>query len=137
MPSPTTAPAAPAGAANAEADADTAKLEVWKQALYDRCRETSEGNALFSQDDLLRLDVIPNRDLLLLARVVQSLSDDKLFITMREASGQVLWKWRDAQEAHKFVLPCTPLCLARSCLLTSRLLDTSSALPTSRSWCTR
>ena len=59
---------------------------------------------MFSQDDLLQLDVIPNRDLALLARVVQSLSDDRLFITMREVSGQVLWKWRDAQEAHKSVL---------------------------------
>lgn len=58
---------------------------------------------MFSQDDLMRLDVIPNRDLMLLARVVQSLTDDKLFITMREASGQVLWKWRDSQEAHKCV----------------------------------
>lgn len=79
-------------------DADSAKLAVLKELLYDRCRE--EGD-MFSQDDLLRMDVIPNRDLLLLARVVQSLSDDKLFITMREVSGQVLWKWRDKQEAHK------------------------------------
>ncbi|KAF4974381.1 hypothetical protein FZEAL_8713 [Fusarium zealandicum] len=86
--------------APAEGDAATAKLSVWKEALYDRCRES--GVDMFSQDDLLRLDVIPNRDLMLLARVVQSLSDDKLFITMREASGQVLWKWRDAQEAHKY-----------------------------------
>ncbi|KAM5355321.1 hypothetical protein ACJ41O_001967 [Fusarium nematophilum] len=83
-----------------EGDAATAKLAVWKEALYDRCRES--GVDMFSQDELLRLDVIPNRDLMLLARVVQSLSDDKLFITMREASGQVLWKWRDAQEAHKY-----------------------------------
>ncbi|KAL7793158.1 RNA polymerase Rpc34 [Trichoderma ceciliae] len=80
-------------------DADAAKLAVLKELLYERCRE--EGD-MFSQDDLLRLEVIPNRDLLLLARVVQSLSDDKLFITMREASGQVLWKWRDKQEAHKY-----------------------------------
>lgn len=63
---------------------------------------------MFSQDDLLRLDVIPNRDVLLLARVVQSLSDEKLFITMREGSGQVLWKWREKQEAHKFVFPTPP-----------------------------
>ncbi|KAL6919574.1 hypothetical protein ACHAPO_004001 [Fusarium lateritium] len=83
-----------------EVDAATAKLGVWKEALYERCRES--GTDMFSQDDLMRLDVIPNRDLMLLARVVQSLTDDKLFITMREASGQVLWKWRDSQEAHKY-----------------------------------
>ena len=84
----------------AEGDAATAKLGVWKEALYDRCRES--GTDMFSQDDLMRLDVIPKGDLMLLARVVQSLTDDKLFITMREASGQVLWKWRDSQEAHKY-----------------------------------
>ncbi|KID78824.1 uncharacterized protein G6M90_00g026210 [Metarhizium brunneum] len=94
------ASAAPVAAGGSESDG--AKLAVWKEALYERCKEAGPGNDLFSQDDLLRLDVIPNKDLLLLARVVQSLSDDKLFITMREASGQVLWKWRDAQEAHKY-----------------------------------
>ncbi|KAM4058645.1 RNA polymerase rpc34 subunit [Hirsutella rhossiliensis] len=96
--------ATPAGgpAPAAEGESEAAKLAVWKEALYERCKEAWPGNDLFSQDDLMRLDVIPNRDLLLLARVVQSLSDDKLFITMREASGQVLWKWRDAQEAHKY-----------------------------------
>lgn len=100
MPATAAAVAAPAGGGN-ESEADVAKLAVWKEALYERCKEAGPGNDLFSQDDLLRLDVIPNKDLGLLARVVQSLSDDKLFITMREASGQVLWKWRDAQEAHK------------------------------------
>ncbi|KAG5979733.1 hypothetical protein E4U55_004826 [Claviceps digitariae] len=94
----------PASAAPAAGDSESeaAKLAVWKDALYERCKAFGPGNDMFSQDDLLRLDVIPNKDLLLLARVVQSLSDDKLFITMREASGQVLWKWRDAQEAHKY-----------------------------------
>ncbi|KAK5992606.1 putative DNA-directed RNA polymerase III subunit rpc6 [Cladobotryum mycophilum] len=90
---------AAAGPSKGDGDAEVAKLGVWKEALYERCREAGD---MFSQDDLLRLDVIPNRDLLLLARVVQSLSDDKLFITMREASGQVFWKWRDKQEAHKY-----------------------------------
>lgn len=85
----------------AASDAETAKLAVWKEMLYERCKEAAPENDMFSQDDLLALGVIPNKDLLLLARVVQSLSDDKLFITMRDASGQVLWKWRDAQEAHK------------------------------------
>ncbi|KAH7326440.1 RNA polymerase Rpc34 subunit [Stachybotrys elegans] len=84
-------------------EADTAKLAVWKEALYERCREAGDSNGgLFSQDDLLKLQVIPNQDMMLLMRVVQSLSDDKLFVTMREASGNVLWKWRDAQEAHKY-----------------------------------
>ena len=102
MPATAAAKAAMAVDADGGSEAEAAKLQVWKDALYQRCKEAGPGNDLFSQDDLLRLEVIPNRDLLLLAKVVQSLSDDKLFITMREASGQVLWKWRDAQEAHKY-----------------------------------
>ncbi|KAK2599950.1 34-kDa subunit of RNA polymerase III (C) [Conoideocrella luteorostrata] len=94
----------PASAAPAAggSESEAAKFAVFKELLYERCKEAGPGNDLFSQDDLMRLDIIPNKDLALLARVVQSLSDDKLFITMREASGQVLWKWRDAQEAHKY-----------------------------------
>ncbi|KFA64486.1 hypothetical protein S40285_01076 [Stachybotrys chlorohalonatus IBT 40285] len=91
----------------AAGDADDAKLAVWKEALYEKCKEICkdadmDNGGLFSQDDLLNLDVIPRRDLMLLARVVQSLSDDKLFVTMRDQSGQVSWKWRHAQEAHKY-----------------------------------
>lgn len=82
-------------------DADAAKLELWKNELYERCQQEFPEDVLFSQDELLQLDIIPNKDLLLLARVVQSLSDDKLFVTMRESSGQVSWKWRDSKEAHK------------------------------------
>ncbi|PFH62800.1 hypothetical protein XA68_11812 [Ophiocordyceps unilateralis] len=102
MPTPAAASATAAPRSDAAEEGDAAKLAVWKEMLYERCKEAGPDNDLFSQDDLLRLGVIPNRDLMLLARVVQSLSDDKLFITMREASGQVLWKWRDAQEAHKY-----------------------------------
>lgn len=93
--------AVPAASGSGGGVVDDAKLAVWKEALYERCREAFPENDMFSQDDLLRLDVVPNRDIMLLAKVVQSLSNDKLLITMREASGQVLWKWRDAQEAHK------------------------------------
>lgn len=118
-------------------DADAAKLAVWKQALYEKCKDAAPENDMFSQDDLLRLDVIPNKDLLLLARVVQSLSDDKLFITMREASGQVLWKWRDAQEAHKYVRPTPKRSLAvLEWMLTGLCADISSVQRTSRFWST-
>lgn len=83
-------------------EAESAKLHVLKQALYDRCKDVAAENDMFSQDELLKLDVIPNRDAALLMKVIQLLSNDKLFITMRETSGNVLWKWRDAQEADKY-----------------------------------
>ncbi|KAG9258211.1 RNA polymerase Rpc34 subunit [Emericellopsis atlantica] len=79
-----------------------AKLALMKQMLYDKVRETGREDDLFTQEDLLALDVIPNRDMVLLAETVQALSDDKLFVTMREAGGSFSWKWRDAQEAHKY-----------------------------------
>lgn len=85
----------------AEGDSDNAKLAVWKEALYDRVREEYREKDLFTQEDLGALHVIPNNDKMLLLRAVQALSDDNLLITFREASGEVFWKWRDAQEAHK------------------------------------
>ncbi|KAF4125005.1 hypothetical protein GMORB2_3844 [Geosmithia morbida] len=96
------AAAAVAAAAKDENDPTAAKLAVWKDALYDKVRESGRENDLFTQDNLMDLGVIPNGDKGLLLRVVQALSDDKLFVTMREASGNVFWKWRDAQEAHKY-----------------------------------
>ncbi|CAG9989766.1 unnamed protein product [Clonostachys byssicola] len=91
-----------AAATTVQNDSDAAKLAVWKQALYERVQESGRENDAFSQDDLIDLGVIPNGDKMLLIRVVQALSDDKLFVTMRDASNNILWKWRDAQEAHKY-----------------------------------
>jgi DNA-directed RNA polymerase III subunit RPC6 len=82
-------------------DADQAKLAVWKDALYDKVREAGREDDSWSQEELLDLDVIPKRDNNLLMRVVQGLSDDKLFFTLRESSGQVSWKWREVEEAQK------------------------------------
>lgn len=85
----------------AEGDGETAKLSVWKEALYDRVREEYREQDLFTQEDLAALQVVPNNDKLLLLRVVQALSNDSLLITFRETTNEVFWKWRDAQEAHK------------------------------------
>lgn len=88
--------------AKTEPDSDAAKLALWKDALYERVKESGRIDDPFSQDDLVELNVIPNGDKLLLMKVVQALSDDKLFVTMRDpTSGGVCWKWRDSQEAHK------------------------------------
>ena len=69
--------------------------------LYDRAKETSRPDDPFSQEDLLDLDVIPNGDKALLLRVIQALSDEKLFVTMRDSTG-IVWKWRDEKEAEKY-----------------------------------
>lgn len=121
-------------AASAGGDSETAKLQVLKQALYDRCKDVAAENDMFSQDELLRLDVIPNRDAALLMKVIQLLSNDKLFITMRESSGNVLWKWRDAQEADKYEGLQSVRC-TNSTNITP--IGTSNVRPTNKSWYTR
>lgn len=88
-------------------ESESAKLSVWKDALYDRVREEYREKDLFTQEDLSQLDVIPSGDKMLLLRAIQALSDDNLLITFREASGEVFWKWREAQEAHKWDCPWT------------------------------
>ena len=91
----------PVAAAAVGGDAESAKLDMWKEALYEKTRKSVGEGEAFSQQDLLALDVIPNKDLALLARVLQALSNEKLFITMRENTGQPVWKWKDPQEANK------------------------------------
>lgn len=97
---PPAAASASASGSNGGAD-DSNKLTIWKELLYERVREMSRPDDPFSQDDLVDLGVIPNGDKLLLIKVIQALSDDKLFVTMRDHSGNVCWKWREAEEAHK------------------------------------
>lgn len=96
---------APAMAARAtpkdESDPAAAKLAVWKEALYEKIRESTRENETFSQQDLTDLGVLPPGDQALMLRVIQDLSNDKLFVTFREQSGGICWKWRDIQEAHK------------------------------------
>lgn len=96
-------PAATAAlASGSNGDADVGKLQLMKDMLYERVKETSRPDDPFSQDDLLDLGVIPNGDKLLLLKVIQELSNDKLFVTMRDNSGVVCWKWREASEAKKY-----------------------------------
>lgn len=94
------AAAAPGGAANG--DSEVGKLQLLKDMLYDRVTATSRPEDHFSQEDLLDLGVIPNGDKLLLLRVVQELSNDKLLVTMKDSAGAVFWKWREVNEAKKY-----------------------------------
>lgn len=83
--------------------AEAGKLQLMKDMLYDRVTDISRPDDSFSQDDLLDLGVIPNGDKMLLLRVIQELSNDRLFVTMRDSSGGVCWKWRSREEAKKYV----------------------------------
>lgn len=123
-------------AAKDENDPAAAKLAVWKEALYDKVRESGRENDLFSQEDLTDLGVLPPGDGALLLQVIQALSNDKLFVTFKDHSGRIGWKWRDVQEAHKLV-PSPRFGVQTRCVLTvGWSLGTSSARTRSRPWCT-
>lgn len=96
--------AAVASGSGGNGDSELGKLQLLKDMLYERAKETSRPDDPFSQEELLELGVIPNGDKMLLLRVIQELSNDKLFVTMRDSSGGVCWKWRESQEAKKYKL---------------------------------
>lgn len=91
--------------ADALSEGNKAKLEILKDALYDAVRETGSETRLFSQRDLLDLNVIPDDAKLgkmgLLLQIVQSLCDDKLFIGTNSPATGLAWKWRSREDARK------------------------------------
>ncbi|KAH7363501.1 DNA-directed RNA polymerase III subunit RPC6 [Plectosphaerella cucumerina] len=84
---------------------DPAKLDVLKQAIYEAMRENGEEDRLYSQYDLLDLDIIPDRDAQLLLKTVQSLTNDKLLVVV-SVSGGLAWRYRSREEAKKYT-QCT------------------------------
>ncbi|KAK3362470.1 RNA polymerase Rpc34 [Lasiosphaeria hispida] len=83
-----------------EAD-DAAKIAILKDALYDKVRDHGSELRLFTQKDLMELGIIPAGNLLLLVRVVQALTDDKLFVGVNSGAG-IAWRWRSREDAKKY-----------------------------------
>ncbi|KAK4129139.1 DNA-directed RNA polymerase III-like protein [Parathielavia appendiculata] len=81
---------------------DSAKLQILKDALYEEIRQHGSETRLFTQRDLLDLNIIPNNDLLLLVRVVQGLTDDKLLVGTTNHHAGLAWRWRSREEAKKY-----------------------------------
>ncbi len=96
MPEATSATATP----TPSAVTDPSKLEVLKEAIYEACRNHGDEDRLFSQYDLLELDIIPNGDPQLLLRVLQSLTNEKLLIAV-SIQGGLAWRWRSREDAQK------------------------------------
>jgi hypothetical protein len=80
---------------------DSAKLKILKDALYDEIKQHGSETRLFSQRDLLDLNIIPNGNVLLLVRVVQGLCDDKLLVGTTNHHAGLAWRWRSREEAKK------------------------------------
>ena len=81
-------------------DEDSAKVQILKDALYDEARNHGSEERFFSQKDLIDLGVIPDSNLMLLVKVVQSLCDDRLFVGVNTGSG-IAWRWRNREDAKK------------------------------------
>ncbi|KAH6619334.1 RNA polymerase Rpc34 [Chaetomium sp. MPI-SDFR-AT-0129] len=82
--------------------ANPAKLQILKDALYEEIRQHGSATRLFTQSDILDLNIIPNNDLELLMNVVQGLTDDKLLIGTTNHHAGLSWRWRSREEAKKY-----------------------------------
>ncbi|KAL2261760.1 hypothetical protein VTK26DRAFT_3436 [Humicola hyalothermophila] len=81
---------------------DSAKLKILKDALYEEMRQHGSETRLFTQKDLLDLNIIPNNNVMLLVRVVQGLCDDKLLVGTTNHHAGLAWRWRSREEAKKY-----------------------------------
>ncbi|KAL8698722.1 MAG: hypothetical protein Q9224_001722 [Gallowayella concinna] len=74
-------------------------LEI-KNALYARCASLP-SETIFSQHDLLDLDLVPNRDIKLLLQCTQELTSDGLFKLLHR-EGRACWRVVKLEEAQKY-----------------------------------
>ncbi|KAL2021609.1 hypothetical protein VTK56DRAFT_6962 [Thermocarpiscus australiensis] len=81
---------------------DSVKLQILKDALYDEMRQQGSESRLFTQKDLLDLNIIPSNNVMLLVRVVQGLCDDKLLVGTTNSHAGLAWRWRSREEAQKY-----------------------------------
>jgi DNA-directed RNA polymerase III subunit RPC6 len=88
---------------------ETAKINILRDELYDAVRDSGTQERLFTQEDLLDLNIIPNGDVITLAKVIQALTNEKLFAVSKDKYEGVAWRWRTEDESKKYV--CVSCCL--------------------------
>ena len=80
------------------------ETSILKTQLYaacvDACSDTPDR--LFSQEDLMSLDVIPPKDVKKLLQIIQILTRERLFAPVHFHSG-LAWRIRPEAEAEKYV----------------------------------
>jgi DNA-directed RNA polymerase III subunit RPC6 len=79
-------------------------ITALKTKLYDACVEEAQElpRAVFHQNSIFELQVIPNNDIQILLNVAQKLVDEKLFKAVNEGGG-LGWMLRTVDEARKSV----------------------------------
>ncbi|KAI0000231.1 RNA polymerase Rpc34 [Xylariaceae sp. FL0662B] len=81
------------------------ETSILKTQLYNACEDaaSSDPDRLFSQDDLMALDVVPPKDIKRLLQIVQLLTNEHLFAPVHFQSG-LAWRVRPEAEAAKYKL---------------------------------
>ncbi|KAK5651515.1 hypothetical protein OQA88_11969 [Cercophora sp. LCS_1] len=87
----------------ASEDVDDAKLQVLKEALYEESRQNGTEARPFTQQDLLDLSIIPRDDPILLLRVIQALTNERLFVAVSTQTTELAWRWRSREDAKKYL----------------------------------
>ncbi|KAI2467102.1 RNA polymerase Rpc34 [Annulohypoxylon bovei var. microspora] len=79
------------------------ETSLLKTQLYTACEDACSGdpNRLFSQEDLMTLDVVPPKDVKKLLQIVQLLTRERLFAPVHFHSG-LAWRVRPEAEAVKY-----------------------------------
>jgi len=77
---------------------DTEKIETLKAILYETVKDDSGEGRLWSQQDLLDLDIIPGGNITVLMSVVQKLCNERLF-KLVEGNNGVCYRWRSEEDA--------------------------------------
>ncbi|KAL1893703.1 34-kDa subunit of RNA polymerase III (C) [Sporothrix stenoceras] len=81
---------------------DPSKLELLKDALYQAAVDNGGEGRLWSQQDLIDFDIIPEGNLDLLMKAVQGLCSDFLFKTMNDGRIGLCWRYRPVEDAAKY-----------------------------------
>ncbi len=82
---------------------DPSKVDFLKEALYDAVKEVSSEERLWSQKDLVNLDIIPGQNVALLLSVINKLCSEMLFKPVTDGRLGVCWRWRSEEDAKKYV----------------------------------
>ncbi len=84
---------------------DPSKVDFLKEALYDAVKDASNEARLWSQKDLMKLDILPKDNIALLLNVVNKLCSEMLFQPVTDGRLGLCWKWRGEDDAKKYVRP--------------------------------
>ncbi|KAK4041419.1 hypothetical protein C8A01DRAFT_14805 [Parachaetomium inaequale] len=81
---------------------DSVKSQILKDALYEEIKQHGSETRLFTQKDLIDLNIIPNNDVKQLLDIVQQLCNDKLLVGTTNHHAGLSWRWRSREEAKKY-----------------------------------